>query len=97
MKSGKTQGFLDKAEECEIKALQAKDADARSSFSQLAQQWRELPMNRGSSWWPAREKRGAAERSGRRPLGLGLEGPVGSRPPIESFVCCMEPEVKASA
>jgi len=42
MNSAKLQGFLDKAKECEIKALQAKDPDVRSSFSQLARQWREL-------------------------------------------------------
>jgi len=42
VKSAKIQGFLDRAKECEIKPLQAKDIDVRSSFSQLAQQWREL-------------------------------------------------------
>jgi len=42
VKSAKIQGFLDKAEECETKALQVKDPDVRSSFSQLARQWRGL-------------------------------------------------------
>jgi hypothetical protein len=42
VKSAKIQSFLDKAEECEIKALRTKDPDVRLSFSQLARQWREL-------------------------------------------------------
>jgi hypothetical protein len=42
MKSAKVRGFIDRAEECEVKALSAKDPGVRLSFSQLARQWRGL-------------------------------------------------------
>lgn len=42
MYSPRIEGYLRKAEECDAKASQVKDADARQTLRAAAEQWREL-------------------------------------------------------